>query len=53
MLENGSGEVLAATRVVALAQWLVAAGVPPSSAAVVVMVALSAPMAAAASARMS
>ena len=35
MLENGSGEVLAAARVVALATWLVAASVPPSSAATV------------------
>src|SRR5436190_19735951 len=31
MFENGSGEVLAEARVVSLAAWLVAAGVPPMS----------------------
>ena len=36
MLENGSGEVLMAARVVALAACAVAASVPPSSAAIVV-----------------
>ncbi len=50
MFENGSGEVLAAARVVALARWLVAARPPPSSAAAVVQVASSPPKAAAASA---
>ena len=34
MLENGSGEVLTAARVLALATWLVAASVPPISAAI-------------------
>ena len=43
MFENGSGEVLTAARVVALATWLVAASVPPSSAATAVQVAWSAP----------
>ena len=43
MFENGSGEVLTAARVVALATWLVAASVPPSSAATVAQVAWSAP----------
>ena len=38
MLENGSGEVLTAARVVAFATWLVAASVPPSSAATVAQV---------------
>ena len=33
MFENGSGDVLTAARVVAFAKWLVAASVPPSSAA--------------------
>ena len=50
MLENGSGEVLAAARVVALATWLVAARPPPSSAAAVVQVTSSPPKTAAASA---
>ena len=40
MLENGSGEVFTAARVVALARWLVAASVPPSKAAAVAAVAL-------------
>ena len=42
-LEKGSGEVLMAARVLVLAAWLLAASVPPSSAATTAMVALSAP----------
>ena len=38
-LLSGSGEVLTAARVVAFAMWLVAASVPPSSAATVAAVA--------------
>ena len=49
-LVKGSGEALAAARVLVLAAWLVAARVPPSSAAARPMVALSAPSAPAASA---
>ena len=48
--ENGSGEVLTAARVVALATWLVAASVPPISAAAIVQTVGSAPNTAAASA---
>ena len=43
MLEKGSGEVLAAARVVALAVCAVAASVPPSSAATAAQVAWSPP----------
>ena len=50
MLENGSGEVLTAARVVILAAWLVAARLPPSSAAIQPIAWLSAPSAPAASA---
>ena len=42
-LENGSGEVLAEARVVSLAAWLVAASVPPISAAAVTQLAGSPP----------
>ena len=50
MFENGSGEVLTAARVVAFAAWLVAASVPPSSAAATAQVDGSAPNTPAASA---
>ena len=50
MFENGSGEVFTAARVVALATWLVAASVPPISAAAIAQLAWSAPNTEAASA---
>ena len=50
MFENGSGEVLTAARVLALAAWLVAASVPPSSAAATDQLPWSAPNTDAASA---
>ena len=50
MFENGSGEVLAEARVVSLAAWLVAASVPPISAAAVTQLAWSPPNTAPASA---
>jgi hypothetical protein len=49
-LENGSGEVLTAARAVILVAWLVAARLPPTSAAIQPMAALSAPSVPAASA---
>ena len=50
MFENGSGEVLAEARIVSLVAWLVAASVPPISAAAVTQLAWSTPNTAAASA---
>ena len=43
MFENGSGEVLAEARIVSLVAWLVAASVPPISAAAVTQLAWSPP----------
>src|SRR6185295_18857169 len=50
MFENGSGDAFADARVVSLAAWLVAASVPPISAAAVTQLAWSPPNTAAASA---
>ena len=51
MFENGSGDVLAEARIVSLVAWLVAASVPPISAAAVTQLAWSPPKTAAGQSR--